>query len=489
MSMFASNTQLRIVELRLQETGTFDPQYGRGYQAEIHQNNLDSLARRIEETMVVNPHGSINNSLLSGLACGIIFPSNQVEGQVHIANGWQERRFRFTLVVEEVSTLGTHLYHYQGYSEFFAISHGGNIDPNMVFFINSYIRILRMANPSVLGGFTDKIVESRTITNGRAVTGGNSVLYGLRPVNMFQGIQRNHITGSYENGQLGSGVIDPRFTLSNEVFSTGRNSSIPSNYLGNIINSYRGAQTVADYGTGTENVYERAINTSYELSPFENKFIRDLSLARGATTPVSDFTLNNLVVMDPTIGSRINYMPVEDHGALSYAGGDYGNWNALDTPTRIASTLSRAIPALMLECGLITCHFHSTNMTMGQEIVTNMIAPGVTVSTDSPMSLYNQFIMRYNTEIHPDISYFNRLGISIAVDADVYNEITIHIGVDSAVATTYKYPCFCDGMLQPTMTSSADSFSSMVNGVEDVINYCGIDNTPSLSSMFAVQSV
>ncbi len=487
--MFADTSTLRILELRLQETGSFDQQYGRSYTAEVRQENLDNLTRRIEETMMVNPQGTINNSLVSGLGCGIIFPSSAVESNIHIANGWGERRFRFILIVEELTSLGSHIYHFQGYSEYFDITHAGSVDPNMVFFINSYIRIQRVANPNSLGGFTDKIVESKTITNGHAMTGGQSSLFGLRPVNMFQGVQRNTITQSYSGDGLGAGVLDPRFTMSNEVFSTKRNASIPSNYLGTIINNYRSAQCYADYGIGTENVYDRAANNSYETSPFEIKFIRELTLSRGMNTPVSDFTLNNLVAMDPTVASRINYMPVEDLGSLSMAGGDYGSWAGANMETRIASVLSRAVPALMLECGLITCHFHSTNMTMSSELTTAMIAPGATVSTHSPVALYNQFINRYNTEIHPDISAFNRLGISVAVDADIYNEITIHVAVDSPTAVTYKYPCFCDGMLQPTTTISTDNFNGMVNGVETLINYCGIDNTASLSSMFAVQQV
>ena len=53
--MYGSNygraTEVSIVELRLQETGTFNNQYHRPFEAIIRHESLENLSRRIESTI------------------------------------------------------------------------------------------------------------------------------------------------------------------------------------------------------------------------------------------------------------------------------------------------------------------------------------------------------------------------------------------------------------------------------------------------------
>lgn len=479
--MFAdSNTKLVLTELMLQETGTFKEQFIRPYTAVCHADKMDDLASRVEQLNHQSPGMMMEPSSVVGLTSGIIRPAVEVEKSINIMNGWQERRFRFTLVVEEQSSLGSTIYHYQGFSEYFSVSMSGHIDPNMVFFLNSYIKINRTMNPMIPGQYVDRIVESKSITNGRLVSDGTTDLFGIRSQDLYAGIQSNFIASA---GGGYAGVVETRNPLQNSVFSTRRKTAIPSFYLSNLVDDYRSAQAQADYGQGTANVYDRAISLSYEANPFENMFIRHLTTNRGMQLPVSDFSITELLRMDPTFASRIHYQPVEDLGYLSDYRGDHCDWNARNIETEIAVILSKAVPALMLDCGLVTAHFTATNMTINGETQTNHLAPGQTVSTDNPMRHHNYFVQRFNTEIFPDLTHLGRLAVSVSVSADVYNEIQIQIQVENNHGVTFRYPCFCDSLLQPTMTVDKANYNNMVAGTEDILNVCGIK--PGYDGAFA----
>lgn len=474
--MFGNQATCTIVDMKLQETGTFDTQFVRPYTAEIRSDALENLASRIHDTTKANPGAAINSSLTAGLATSLIMPSTTPERQAAIVNGWNTRRFRFILTVQQDNMFGSEIYYFQGYSEYFDVSHGGHINPNMVFYINSYTRVNRQRdynNPN--GGYIDKVIESRQVANGRYITENTGELYGLRPEDLVIGVQSSYMT-NYNDG-FGN-ILDTRIGLGNEVFSTSRNSAIPSNMLSNVITSYRTAQSVADFGQGTENIYDRTIQMLHEPNPMENAFIRELSSVQGKPFASTEFTLNDLAKMDPSVSSRIFYQPVENIGLLSTAGMNSG-WSDTTIETKIASIVSQSVPGLMLECNLITAQFFSSNMTIGTTIDTRMLAPGVTVSTANPAACYNMFIMRFNQEVMPDITMLNRIPVTLTVDCDVYNQMVIDVSVDGKPSIRYAVPSFCDALFQPQTSMNRDTFTELVTGVEAIMNYCGIGQEPN----------
>lgn len=486
--MFDMNTQvtgIKLVSLILQETGTFEQQHMRPYEAINNMEGLSVLSQKVEMINNSNPGCQIAAEDIAGLSSGMIQPSSNIEGVIPIINGWQQRRFRFTLVIEDVSRLAPEIYQFTGFSEYFDVSHGNHIDPNMAFFINSYNRLRRSADPA-LGRYVDTIVESQNIVNGRMMIADNQhQLLGIRQKDIFSGLQSMFINGALNTYNNSGAVIDTRNGFETSVFASNRKAAIPSAYLAGIIDTYRNAQSTIDFGQGVENVYDRCISTSHGRLPIEVRFLRELSALRGTTTPVNDFSIGELLRLDPTFAQRISYQPVDDLNQLSVAG-YYAPWDGRDRETLIATTLARAVPAVMVTCGLITAHFSATNMTLTGEALVEMIAPGITVSTENPVRNYNMFLQKFRTEILPDITMLNRLPISVMVSADTTNEIHIVIQVDNGYKAEYRYPCFCDSLLQPVMTYSQDTLTNMVVSTEEILNYCGI--APSIDGDLMYQT-
>lgn len=482
--MFTSvhQSNLKLVELILQETGTFDSQYIRPYTAEVSNEALSRLEGRVNQHTGMNPNASIGCELVAGLTSGLVAPATSVERNVGIINGWNERRFRFLLTIEEENSFGTVIHYFQGYSEFYSLSYGDHIDPNMHFFINSYITVSRQLDPRIPGAYTDSVIRSKVLTDGRMVDNTNAGLYTMRHPDIFAGLMNSYIEQAWPSGEIQDTRISNQ---GNAIIPIDRMScGIPSHYLSNVIDTHRNAQMTVQTGFDNSSLYDRAFSLSHEGDPLENRFVRELTnrFAPGSIIPKIDFTLNELLGLDPTFATRVSYTPVDDLGMLSQAN-SFTPWGDRSIETRVASILSSSIPALMLNCGLVTVNFTSTNMTLTGGVDTRMLSPGATVNTANQIAVYNLFIGRYNREIHPDISQLDQVPVSISVAADIKNEVQIMVSVGGGSVYEYRYPCFCDGLLQPVLSSSKDNFNAMLTGVETIINHTGIADRTLLNNV------
>ena len=474
-------SQVSLVELILQETGTFDSQYIRPYTAEISSDGLSRLTNRVNNYSSNIPNATIGSELIAGLCSGIVAPATEIEAPVGIINGWNERRFRFLLTVEEKNAFGSVVHHFQGYSEYFAISHGDLIDPNMNFFINSYVTISRVQDKHTPGLFSDAVIKSKILTDGRLVDTENTGLYTMRHPDLFAGLAKSYVNQAFPSSQY----TDIRLSnQGNAVIPIDRvDCGIPSHYLSNTIDIHRNAQMTAQSGFDESSLFDRAFSMAHERDALENRFIRDLTnnFAPGSIFPKIDFTINNLITLDPTFASRIHYTPVDDPGALSQSN-CFASWADRSIETRVASILGTAIPALMLDCGLVTVNFTSTNMTINGEVNTRMLSPGTTINSFNQIGFYNLFIGRYNREIHPDITQMNQIPISVSVAGDIKNELQVVVSVAGGPLYEYRYPCFCDGLMQPVLSRSEANFNAMVAGVDEIINHTGIADRSLLSN-------
>jgi len=190
---------------------------------------------------------------------------------------------------------------------------------------------------------------------------------------------------------------------------------------------------------------------------------------------VSDFTIQQLMHLDLEFNaSKVYYQPVEDLGMLS--NGCSENWNGRDNNTLIASTLARSVPSLMISCGLVVANFTSTNQTLNGSPETNFVSPAVTIATMEPIRLQQKFLTRFNTEILPDITSGNMIPLQLFITADVKNEIHINISVEGYAPDLYVFPCFCDSLLQPTVTTNPNHLSNLVVGVEHMLDSISLFN-------------
>lgn len=480
---------VRIVSLFLQETGTFDRQYSRPYSAQMDNNSLQNLSDRIEDVSRANPAAKITGTLLAGLGTGLIVPSAAWEKELNIANGWNERRCRFLMEVEVVSSrgTGTEIYFFQGYTDYYGVSLQGSIDPNMTFFINSFIRLNRGRDYSnqASAGYVDIVTESAQVIDGRIYSEGRQDVFGLRPQDLFVGVQSTHLQ-SHLVGSEYNQLIDSRLSYTNDSFRSNRNNAIPSNYLGKMVESYRTASALADFGNGTDDIYDRAIQTSHEARLYENRFLKLLSDQRSVRA-ATYFTLNDLVDIDPTVIQRTSYAPVEQSARLAYSG-EGESWAKPTLETQLATIVNNAVSGLMVENMLVSVGFRSTNLTVNSQNDTRIMG-GQSVTTDdrSTRKFLMNFVTRFESEVMPDLTDCGMVGIDVTVEADLYNETRIWLSIEGAPPLLFVVPSFCDAVMAPVVTTSANSYHGLVNGLETIVQNCSATQ-PSIGLFGGIRS-
>jgi len=208
---------------------------------------------------------------------------------------------------------------------------------------------------------------------------------------------------------------------------------------------------------------------TYESSVFENVFIRALSNVKGYSGSVS-FTFPELMKIDPNVSAVTNYISLgTTQSKQLHVAGQTAYWNSSDRETLVASVLSNAIPALMMELMISKIYFRSTNSDIGGNMNTIIIDAKSLTNADLTAN-YELFKRRLEKEILFDITYGNQSMFMIDMSADLFGETSISVSMDGAPMTPYTTPSFCDSLMVPVLSPNKDSYFNVVNDLEILMN-------------------
>lgn len=458
-------TTIKVIRIELFPTGTYQPLYSRPYVAEIHGHALDDLATRIERVTRTNPTTRIDGSLISSLSHSIIQPSASWESQLDIPYGWSQTRFLFTMEVMVSSHLSNEVYYFNGYTEYFDHSYGGYVDPQMKFFINSYIRVARINDPYAPEGYRDQITDSAQVINGRIQSGNSPVLYGMRPEDVLTGIQSSYLSQTYSHLRDNE-FNDFRINKAHENIRSRRSNGTPAAYLAHVIDGYRSASLLADFGQGTEDIYSRAIQYSHEPSPSENPFIRALGNVIGIPG-TTNFSLSQLEMIDPDF--PVNLHEVGQAVRLNHRD-DFTPWSGTDEVTHMANRIRTAVAGLLTDCMLksvvLSCDSHTDS---GHPDIKVHYGEGVSAAVDE--NYFMNLQRRFAVEVLPDLTADGRIQVSFFAEIDLWGDSVINVSVNGSPQEPFCIPSWCDSMIAPVSTVHEENFNGMINGIETVINH------------------
>jgi hypothetical protein len=463
------NSQIFVANMLIQETGTFNQLYARPYAAHTTNESLEILSRRLESTMYGDPSSRVMGSLIAGISSGLVMPDASWERRLSIPNGWNERRLRFIMEVHVQAAFNTQVYYLQGYSDHVGVSATGFIDPQMPFFINSYVRVGRSTDYTNVGMTVDRVSEMAQVINGQfhitdAISGQ---VFTLRPEDLMVGIQSNYFNDAFAssgNPSVGN-MLDTRTRGLPSTVRSNRSNSIPSNFIANYISGYRRAAYSAEFGRGDEDVYTRTIQDLHEPSPYENPFIRALSQVTGIPNTTT-FTMSDLVSIDPDAVSsgRVSYQPARDVFQLHQTG-QTEDWGGTNLKTQLATLLINSVSGLMIDCMLKSIALDTTTLTVDGQPYTRII--NAQSFTNMNLSAhFVRFIERFNSEILPDVTYNGSFAIDAVIMIDLHGQSSIDISVDGDARIPYAAPSFCDSIFTPVVTTDANRYHDLVNGME-----------------------
>lgn len=473
--------QIRIARISLVQTGTYNQMYMRPYTAMIEPHKLDDLTRRIDSAKV----NKITGALFTGLASDIIKPSATPAGEVYIPNGWDIPRCRFWMEVHVMTSTGTEMIYYlQGFTDHYGVDSQSHVDPNMRFYINSFIKLVRQQVMVTGIGVTvqDRIVENAQVINGQLISYTVPDAALMRPADIFHGIQSSGLANSYAS--FGNGNFnDTRVTLGSGSERSSRINGIPSAYLARIVDSWNMSNVTWEFGNTNGDIYDRAVNNAIESPVSENTFIRHLSNVRGVVG-ATDFTLRDLAQLDP------NVVNVVENAKLGptvinqlHHQGQSEYWTQTTLETQWATTLSNAIVSLMMDCQIQHIAFFATNHTIGAVPVTEISAAS-SVNNQVMHQNYNLFINRLENEVFSDLSYMGNISYSVRADSVVFGDTKIMISLNSGPSFEFVTPSFCDGIIPPVLSGNREhlfAFSSEMDKLLNAVNQATPSNIPTLN--------
>lgn len=463
---------MKVNSLVFTETGSYNQQVLRPYETQCSEQALRSLRE-------VTDGNNFAASTLAGLAGNIIRPVAQAVGNANIENGWDTRRLRFFLEIshDQGPSLGGFQTNNQiiqiltGYTDYVGATVNQNIDPNMRLFFNNSMMFRSMTVPGPMGNRTNtNMFESSHVLRevpGDSISGLNKFggfgHYTQRPQDIFHNMESQLL------GAEGT-VFDLRTGIGNSLTKSRRSNGSAPLYLSNTMKAYSYAQGAAGTADDVENIAQSARGCVKESTVATDHFLGNVG-RYSEFNENGSITYGELCAMDASTDFNTKVIlsgPVE----RLHTPGDTAYWNTAETETIVATILSHAIPAIMMDCMLSYVAFEATNNTIGCQIAVYPEENGMRCFNSKIDNNRNNqiFIQRMIAEVLSDISHNNQMSFNISVRMDIYGESHIHVSLNGGQTNVYVMPSFCDGLISPVLSNSSDQLTHIANDVEIIMN-------------------
>lgn len=476
---------VEIVSLNLQETGTYNDHYARSYKASMSHDNINDIM-----STVVQANMNTRGSAFGSLASSILDVNARVSQSdlIQIPNGWGTRRFRFLLQVRETSIMFPDSIYYtyiQGFTEAQDVSlQTKQINPEMRFFINSFVRIQETRVSTANGPrMSQRVVKSGQVVNGVLVADQNGILPTLymRPSDIIGKIQTD------SDSELRSGdVFDIRNTNiggSNSVLNNFGNNTA-TQYLSRLITPMVDSIKSIGFGPGNNNYIDTATSNSigaepaYNDSPFMTLLARRFNMVGAAT-----FTMSELASIDPSVGMRTELKPVAQEWAQGLSSrGNSESWETATAETILATKLINAIPGFMWQSYIGFISFSMSNSLIGGavELSINNLVP---ITNFAPPEYVSAFLTNMQEIVARDISYNGQNAFTVFVNASIVGDVQLNVSVNGSHAVPYTAPAFGSGVLNPVYTHDQKSYNTFADGMRSVMD--GLQSVYNESSDFS----
>lgn len=472
-----SNSGLHIALMFIADTGTYDQQYNRPYHASFDRDAIATLQERVMGGQHIVP-GTIAG-VLNGQNEYVIAPQAQPERPIQIANGWNEHKFRWLAIAENIDRLGVKTYELiTGFTDYRGISYDGSLDPNMVFYIGN-ILTLRHTNVYTPGGnrtyFNVADASQLLVADEWSGVGGVPAGFRLRPTDLFTTMDSTHL----EEDMAAQGITDTRNMLTGQAVKSRRSNGVGTAYAANIIEGYKNARALDTYGQSEDQILDYARTNTLEAPLTNDVFIRAVSRERGVPQ-TSFFTWGDLCRLDPNVQNdqitKVVLMgsarQVVNTDMNDVRAGRHNDWGAADRETQMATILQQAVPGIMMELALSGIVFRATNRTIGgqihMEVMNYQDFPSLTGAKIDMSEFIMAFQQRVKTEVLVDMSFSGQADFALQMEVDLLGETVITLEWNGGETKSFCVPSFADSLLTPLTTIDARRPSHIAKNFQHV---------------------
>jgi hypothetical protein len=465
--------QIRVVQLVMRETNTYQDQRYRPYQTQITADAMYGFQNTFSDSYTVTP------STLAQFANSILAPASQDRGIVPIVEGWSGRRFIFLMEIEVNRFAGTaETVILSGYTDYDGVSRQGHLDPNMRLYFNNAVKLQRVVDNMGTGLQTaNRIMDVSQVLydnpfvkpNFQSNAGG---IVTMRPMDIYGRMQANHFQGEVQDWRNGVVNVDP------VKFSKATNS-IATNYISKIVSNLKTAVAAQDSIAGD---WTNVLAHAQGYVP-ENKCRMDFVFK--AFLNATDFnigksvTIRDLTDLSPSVTSDAVCKVIfnNTNNTDVFSANNTQHWVGSNYETIFASTLAHSVPALMMECMLRSVSFIAHNNTMDCQWVINFkdipqsFSPGLNLN--QYLSVWQQ---RLITEVLNSLMPGYYVPCSLEIDCDIVRDTVMLISYNDGAVVPFLNPSFANTLTSPVLTNNQEDLMSITNDMEDLCTGAGLND-------------
>lgn len=454
------NRGLHVMRMFISDIGTYEQQYRRPFESTLG-NDPQAVVSTLQQA--INPHKPITAGAFGSMTNQLIQPQLQPERPIAITNGWETHRFRWFMILKHVDPMGIETFHLlSGGTDHRGISPSGHLDPNMVFYINGTMAMRTSVYHTPTGNRTlFNVSDASQLLYREPNSGGiraQEKQFRFRPADIFSTMDTTQVQS--EMGAMN--VMDARNLVTELPTLSRRSNAVPTQFLSNMFDTYRKAQSYEDLGQSEDYILNEARTESLEPNAQDNPFINIICQRRGVMN-TSWFTWGDLLAIDPNVSDDKITQVVVMGSARQVINTDYNiagqsrPWS--DASTRhpqVAAILAQSVPSIMMELGLSEVGFHATNRTMdGQPFIVatnfNSFAGLAGVQLDMSQQL-EMFKSRVWDRVLRGISFNNQQDFAIQGNMNLLGESILEIQLLDNETYRYSVPSFQDALLSPLIT-------------------------------------
>lgn len=459
---------VKIVKLMMFPTKkSYDQVYQRSFTLNATAENLNHIAVEFDKLGV--RHGNkIPINTMGNTLNNIINVDNMPIDKVYIPNGWNTQRVRYIMEVES-NTNGIITSSYiQGYSEYYDPSFNNNLDPNMLFYINSITNVIRTFDP-ITGVWNSRPYNTYNIISDLA---GNPALQEVDNATKFlirpQDINSQASMQEFSGNGINVGTYNCE--LNGLVKTSKRSNSNQFDYLNRTLNGFIESKALSSVSSNTSDIYMNAASGAGDTIINNSAFFELLRLAFGDVTP-NKFTLNVLHSIDPSISEpgSIHLTTEKEldmfHMFNTILDTDHTEAMLQPTPETIkAYTIIQTVNSLMLDNLITKMSLSITNET-GEPVVVVTDANSIIKGIDLTMYV-NRVVAGVKNLLVNKITDNGYTLVTAHVQSDVLGDTSISIGLNGRPLTPYRMPTYADGLYSPMI----NSYQGMQGVVSDFMN-------------------
>lgn len=464
---------LHITKLFLAPCDTYDDQYHRPYEMQVSGRQLNELVH------VSDGGRNLTHTNLSEVAGRMLRPDAIPGAMATIANGWNERRYRFMMEVVNGDPMSANQHTvdiYSGYTDYMGVNEGtGSVDPNLRLYFTNVTSLRKMVVPSPHGlvthtahlGTMQVLTGKNTAmfsSNGDLTTTGST--YTTQPQDVFSSLSTRMFSGAVD--------YDIRQSFGIGVKTNRRSNGVASKYMDSVLSAHVSALSDIDSNGGHED-YSLMLHTAKGLVKeptlyavtstasllSDETFVRDGYIPFGRLRSISPH-LDNVTTVASSRGARLNYSNFGGRGSTD-------GWGGRDSETVIACILSQAVPSFMFDAGMTVLGMTFTNRTMDgtfQIGITEYPEPRTFSDGVEIRPIITALIQYLKVSVLSGLLVNRGQLADITMIVDVMGDTTITVSLDGQPSVPYTVPSFADSIFAPVITEQANRVDIMASHFE-----------------------